>query len=267
VPTLTVPRASSTGAYSASWTSVSNATHYELSEQVGGGSWAVIQDTSALSKAISGKANGSYGYRLRACNGSGASYCSAYTATSTISVSIPATPAVPTLTVPATSSTGSYTASWTTVSNATHYELSELVGSTWTVIQDTSATSKALSGKGNGSYGYRVRACNGSGTGNCSAYTATSTITVSIPVTIPGVPTMGGSKTLIDPDTKPVQYDVYLYWSAQAGATYYDLKKNTYIEYTGPDTEYTTIGVGVLSYQVRACNSAGCSAYSAAFSP
>ncbi|MDG6348790.1 hypothetical protein QAA18_08590, partial [Luteimonas sp. 8-5] len=52
VPTLTLPTSSATGSYTASWSSSTGATHYELSEKVGTGSWSVIQDTSATSRAI-----------------------------------------------------------------------------------------------------------------------------------------------------------------------------------------------------------------------
>ncbi|MDG6348789.1 hypothetical protein QAA18_08585, partial [Luteimonas sp. 8-5] len=106
-----------------------------------------------------------------------------YSTTKTITVTIPPpTPPVPTLTLPTSSTTGSYTASWTSATGATHYELSEKVGTgSWSVIQDTSATSRAISGKTDGSYSYRVRACAGTGTGNCSGYSTTKTITVTIP--------------------------------------------------------------------------------------
>src|SRR5690606_20541703 len=55
--TLTLPTSSSTGSYTVSWTSSSGATHYELSEQVGSGSWSVIQDTSVRSRANTSKTN------------------------------------------------------------------------------------------------------------------------------------------------------------------------------------------------------------------
>src|SRR5690606_34246928 len=135
------------------------------------------------SRNISGKTNGSYSYRVRACAGTGTGNCSAYSATGTITVAIPPpTPDVPTLTLPTSSTTGSYTASWTSSTGATHYELSEQIGSgSWSVIQDTSALSRNITGKTDGSYSYRVRACAGTGTGNCSAYSATRMITVAIP--------------------------------------------------------------------------------------
>src|SRR3546814_4384213 len=41
---------------------------YTLQEKVGSGSWATAYSGTAQSKAYSGKASGSYGYRIRACN-------------------------------------------------------------------------------------------------------------------------------------------------------------------------------------------------------
>jgi hypothetical protein len=153
VPSLTVPSTSNTGSYSTSWTTSNGATHYELIERIGSGGWSVIQDTSATAMSLSGKANGTYGYQVRACAGPGTGNCSGYSATSTITVTLP--PAAPTLTVPSTSITGSYSASWSTSSGATHYELSEQVGAgSWSVIQDTSATSMSFSVKHDGIYGH-----------------------------------------------------------------------------------------------------------------
>src|SRR5690606_25540269 len=109
------------------------------SEKVGSGSWSVLQDTSATSKGLGGRPDGSYSYRVRACKASGTGNCSAYSSAKAIAVAL--TPVVPSLTVPASSQTGSYSVSWSTSSGATHYELSEKVGSGgWSVVQDTSST-------------------------------------------------------------------------------------------------------------------------------
>src|SRR5690606_11748691 len=148
VPTLTLDSSSSTGNYPVLWTSSSGATHYELGERVGSGSWSVIQDLAATSRAITGKTDGSYSYRVRACQGSGTGNCSAYSDTKTITVAIPPpTPDVPTLTLPTSSTTGSYTASWTSSTGATPYEPSAQVGgASWSVVQDLAATSRAITG-------------------------------------------------------------------------------------------------------------------------
>src|SRR5690606_19773390 len=218
VPTLTLDSSSSTGNYPVLWTSSSGATHYELGERVGSGSWSVIQDLAATSRAITGKTDGSYSYRVRACQGSGTGNCSAYSDTKTITVAIPPpTPPVPTLTLPTSSTTGSYTASWTTATGATHYELGERIGSgSWTVIQDTSALSRNISGKTDGSYSYRVRACAGSGTGNRTSPTRRSSDPVALPPPPPPVPTL----------TLPTSSTTGSYtasWTSSSGATHYEL--------------------------------------------
>src|SRR3546814_14114545 len=60
---------------------------YTLQEKVGSGSWATAYSGTAQSKAYSGKASGSYGYRIRACNPAG---CTGYSATQTVqSVPVP----------------------------------------------------------------------------------------------------------------------------------------------------------------------------------
>ncbi|WP_081700034.1 hypothetical protein [Rhodanobacter sp. OR87] len=179
-PSLSVPASNNTGSYTVSWGAVSAATTYTLQEQVNGGSWTTIQATSATSRAISGKSNGTYGYHVQACNTGG---CGPWSATgSTVVLQPPA--AAPALSVPASSNTGSYTVSWGAVSTATTYTLQEQVnGGSWTTIQSSSATSLAISGKGSGTYGYHVQACNA---GGCGPWSATAAIVAAVPIAING---------------------------------------------------------------------------------
>ena len=72
-----------------------------------------------------GKITGSWGYRVRGCNVAG---CTAFTVEEEVVVTRPPTVA-PTLTVPTTNTTGSYTTSWTAVTHATSYELQERLNS------------------------------------------------------------------------------------------------------------------------------------------
>ena len=58
----------------------------------------------------------------------------------------------------------------------------QLNGGSWVTIQTGSATSKALSGKGNGSYGYQAQACNA---GGCGPWSSIGTTTVLLPPTAP----------------------------------------------------------------------------------
>ncbi len=344
--TITTPASSTTGSYSVSWGAVSTATSYTLQEQVNGGTWATIQTSSATSKAISGKGNGSYGYRVQACNVGGcagwsgikattvllkpaapgsisvpatssgsiavswsasstatsytlqqrlgtgswsnaytgaatssmrtvtasgsytyqvqacnASGCSAYKASSAVTVTIPPASA-PTLTVPATSSSGSYTTSWTAVTGATSYTLQERVGGgSWATIQASSARSKAISGKGNGSYGYRVQACNA---GGCGGWSSTKTITVALAPPAPtGVQVISFTIT-----NKFAGFKAQ--WNAVSAATSYNVRRvDTGVTvYTGSATSFVMYqGPQPLDYdqwydvQVRACNAAGCSGW------
>jgi YD repeat-containing protein len=81
VPVITLPASDTTGTYTVSWTAVNTATSYTLQEQQNGGVWTTVQATAATSFAVSGKANGNYGYRVQACTSGG---CAPFSAVSTI---------------------------------------------------------------------------------------------------------------------------------------------------------------------------------------
>src|SRR5690606_27511312 len=131
-PTLTTPASSSTGSYAVSWGTVAIATKYQVQERLDSGSWATIHNAAGNSKSISGKAAGAWGYRVRACS---PSTCGSWSAEKTVTVQLPPT-GVPTLTAPASSTTGTYALSWTAVAAATAYELEESVnGGTYAQIQ------------------------------------------------------------------------------------------------------------------------------------
>ena len=177
-PTLSAPGSSTSGSYTVSWGVVSAATSYILQEQVNGGTWTTIQNSSATSKAISGKGSGTYGYKAQACNAGG---CGPWSSTGTTTVLLPPSSA-PSLSVPGTNSTGSYTVSWGGVSGATSYTLQEQVnGGGWTTLQASGSTSRNISGKTSGTYGYRVQACNASG---CGPWSGVSSILAVVPAPI-----------------------------------------------------------------------------------
>ena len=245
-PSPSTPGNSATGAYMVSWTSVSGATSYRLDESVNGGAWSEIQNTSATSNASTGKASGSYSYRVRACNVAG---CGPYSATVATTVLLPPT-GTPSLSVPASSATGSYSVSWTGVAAASSYQLEEQAnGGGWALIQNDATTSRSISGKGTASYGYHVRGCNASG---CGPWSGVATISVTVP---PPMPTsLTGYADPIDSRMK----EFSLSWSDSPGATYYELR-STVAHYSGPSTYYDFTGVGTKTFSVRACNSAGCS--------
>ena len=287
-PSLTVP-ATSSGSIAVSWAASATATSYTLQQRLGTGSWSTVYTGAATSSTRTVTASGSYTYQVQACNASG---CSAYKASSAVTVTIPPATA-PSLTVPASSSTGNYTVSWAGVSGATSYTLQEQVnGGSWATIQTSSATSKALSGKGNGSYGYHVQACN---VGGCGPWSSTGTTTVTL---IPTPPTglsgtiwvfSGGALASANttdgvdgtsakttsamlPNVPPDTYELDASWSASTGATSYELqycRSGICATKTTTNQAIDAIPVNGTNYtiSVRACNVAGCSAYSTTVTP
>jgi hypothetical protein len=183
---ITVPASNTTGAYTVSWGAASGVvTRYELEESTSSSFTTATLKYSgtALSYAVSGKASGTYYYRVRACNDSG---CSSYVAGANgVVVTLPTAPGVPaSITVPsrvnpATAFTVSWGASSGTVS---YYELQDgyttslfppILPTTWGTIYTGLNRSLPIAGKAAGTkVAYRVRACNSVG---CSGY-RTSTI-------------------------------------------------------------------------------------------
>jgi YD repeat-containing protein len=172
-PSISVPGTSNNGAYTVSWTGVGGAATYNLQEQVNGGGFVTLQNIAATSRAISGKGNGTYGYRVQACNAGG---CGPFSGTANTTVTlIPAVPANLTTTYQLPTSKGKYTISWSASSTATRYELQESTnGSTYTVIWTGPETSKLYTRAATQQmFYYQVRACNASG---CSAWSARTSI-------------------------------------------------------------------------------------------
>jgi len=250
-----VPATNSTGAYTVSWSAVTSATKYRLEEQTNGsGSWVTVQDTGAGSWSVTGKANGSYSYRVTAHNSAG----DGPTGQSS-SVSVVLTPtSAPVLSVPATNNTGAYTLSWNAVSNATSYTLQESVnGSAWSTLPSTGSTSWSTSGRGSATYSYRAQACSSSGCGPMSSIAQT---VVTLPPT--GVPSLSAPGT-----NYTGSYTVS--WTAVAAATSYELDEQvngggwTAVQNIGA-TSWAAVGRGTATYgyRVRACNAGGCAGFS-----
>ncbi|EIL88051.1 hypothetical protein UU7_17222, partial [Rhodanobacter spathiphylli B39] len=127
-----------------SWGDSANAARYELEQSVDGGTWTAAYTGAGLSQAMQQTANGSYAYRVKACNVVG---CSGYLTSTPVVVTLPPT-AAPTLSAPATNSTGTYTVSWTGVADAATYLLEEQVdGGSWTTQQNTGAISETFTDK------------------------------------------------------------------------------------------------------------------------
>ena len=255
-PTLTAPSSSVGGHFALTWTASISADSYVLEQSTNGGAWTLLYSGIATNAATGAMSPGTYGYRVKACNSVG---CSAYSAVQTVEVIAPPISA-PTLTVPANGYGGSYTVSWSTVSGAARYELEEnLNAGTWTNIVNSSATSVTRNSLPAGTYGYRVRACNVAG---CSNFSSTALVEVlyapsSAPVlTVPG--TVSTTSLSIS-------------WSAVATADRYEVLSSfnggtSTLVYNGAGTSasFSGLSAGTYSYQVRACNAAGCGPYSPA---
>lgn len=75
LPPLSISYASKDhdGSFSVSWSKVSTATSYELQQRFGSGSWSTVYTGSSTSAWMSGRADGTYYYRVIACRGSSCS--------------------------------------------------------------------------------------------------------------------------------------------------------------------------------------------------
>jgi YD repeat-containing protein len=256
---ITIP-ATSSGSVAVSWAASITATSYTLQHaNYGITGWSTIYTGSATGYTSHETVSGAWIYQVQACNAGG---CSTYKVTSGGALVTIAPASAPSLTVPTTSYTGSYTVSWGGVTGATSYTLQEQVnGGSWATIQATSATSKALSGKGSGTYGYLVKGCNVSGCGP----SGTKTVVVT---RIPAVPA-----SISAPSSEPYPAGSWtVSWAAVGGATSYTLQRtNTATSavvaaYSGSatstiDGHSLLLVPGSYVYAVKACNVAGCSGW------
>lgn len=250
---VSVPTTALNGNYSVTWTAVTGAATYRLQEQIGSGAWATVQETAARSWAVSGKATGSYGYRVYACNPAG---CGAVSATARTTVLYPPASA-PGISAPGQSLGGAYTVSWNALAATTRYGLEESVnGGGWTMVASITGTSQAFSGKGTGTYAYRVRGGNDAGWG---AYSGTATVSVIQP---PGAPGLSGPASTGNGSAT-------LSWNGVAMAANYVLEQSVNgggwgVVQNDGCTQSTRNGLGfaTYTYRVKACNAAGCSGYS-----
>lgn len=176
------------GSYSISWgASSGSVTAYELYRSTNASfSGAVrVYSGSTRNVTLSGRGNGTYYYRVRACNTT--AVCSGFrTGGNAITVTVP--PSVPpSISVPSSSTTGNYSISWGASSGTlTTYQLFEATNASFTgAVQVYSGTARsfAFSGRDSGTYYYRVRACNG--TAACSGYrTGTTALSVNVPIQV-----------------------------------------------------------------------------------
>lgn len=247
----------STGTIQVTWTASDTATQYVLQEKINGGGWNSVYTGSATRASLIANGTGGHTYQVQACNAGG---CSGFTVSATLLVTI--TPAsAPALSVPSSSSTGSYTVSWTSVSNAESYDLQQSSdGGTWSTVKRGAVTSVSITGMGSGNYSYRVFAC-ASGCGPSSAIKS-----IAVTVALPGTP----SAPRVDLSGPSYRTIASLTWDATGGATSYSVEKHaadgtTTVFYEGPNTSFAKLdnSASTSGYRVKACNATGCSPYGA----
>lgn len=254
VPTLSTPAASSTGGYTLSWTAVSGSTSYVLQELMSGGSWSVVTSGAARSWNVSGQVDGSYSYRVQACNATG---CGAWSNVGITTVTHPPASA-PVLSAPVKSTTGSFTLSWTTVSGASSYTLQEQVnGGSWVTVQVAAATGWGTTGRASGNYGYRVQACN---VGGCGPWSSVGIVTVALPP---------GSAPVLSVPSNSSTGSYTVSWTGVTSASTYTLQEQVNgggwaTVQSIAATSWATSGKasGNYGYKVQACNANGCGPWS-----
>jgi hypothetical protein len=256
--------ATSTGNYTVSWT---DSTQFPLRaylyERFNGGSATKLTVTGTGSRAFINKSAGTWGYQLEICHWEaelGREMCNPKSPEATVVVSTVPVPGTPSsLTATPAESTGAFSLTWSPVAGTVTYALEQRVSSTGSfVVIDSSATSPTALTRGDGFYGYRVRACLGTA---CGGYSNVATVTVLGP---PGVPGSLGPNA-----TTGTAYTVS--WGASTGTVArYELDERVgtgsfHVVHSGTTRtkSFTDRDEAVYEYRVRACNDAGCSAYTA----
>ncbi|MBY6212820.1 hypothetical protein KUV95_14780 [Microbulbifer agarilyticus] len=254
-----VPATDGNGAFTVSWGASSGTVDsYELYQQKDSGSWSKIYTGTGTSKAVSGLADGTYAFRVRAYNTESTytTYSGYRTSGSVIVANAPGTPASLSG-IPATDDDGGYTVSWGVSSGTVDgYQLQQqLNGGSWATIYSGTGQSKAVSGLEDGTYKFRVRAFN-----THSTYTAYGSFRTSgesivgikpgYPATISGVPGTDNNGAFT------------ISWSASGGIVDgYELQQqknggnwsNIYTG-TGLSKAVSGLGDGTYSFRVRAYN-------------
>lgn len=250
------PNPSGNGDYTVSWTPVSGAQSHKLYESTNGGAtWGFPMSLpgSVNSKSFTGKAAGSYLYKLYSCwqwIPPGQMYaetqCGYVNGTTTVTVR----PPVPTgLDGPSIDYNGDFTVSWNTAPGFTSQLRERLDSGTWSTVHSGSAESDFRPNRTPGTWRYGVRACLGS---NCSTWSSS--------ITVP-VPTPPSAPTGLDGPSTDYNGAFTMSWNSSSGATSYRLYEvrpdSTTSTYTLSSTSQGISGKleapGTYSYRVKGC--------------
>ena len=161
------PSVSTNGAYTVTWTDTSGGVvRAYLAASTNGGAWAKTTVTGTLSKAFTGKAVGTYAYKVQIYLYDAELKKELFdheTNVATVQVTTLAAPGAPgPLTGPARSESGAYSLAWGAASGTvTRYELTE----NGVNVYSGTALAAALTGRKDGGFTYQARACNAAGCG------------------------------------------------------------------------------------------------------
>ncbi|MDX2349628.1 MAG: RHS repeat-associated core domain-containing protein [Porticoccus sp.] len=254
----TSPVADNDGAFTVNWgTASGTVTSYKLEQQVNGGSWSQIYSGTSRSKAFSGLADGSYKYRVKACNSIG---CSAYRTASAYVVTSPTSSTTSAI----HSIRKSHKIDWAAATGSFDaYQLYQKINDAhWTQVYEGLGLSATFTDLADGHYQYWVRACNTEG-GNttCSGYQASDRLTLSYidtptDLTVPSGDADGAYTISWQPGQgTATSYTLQEQLNGGAWTTVQDTVGTTYSTSGKTNNQY--------SYQVRGCNAGGCTDYSA----
>lgn len=252
--TLSGPTNNANGTYTLSWQPIAGVTGYNLQESVNDATWTTVSASAVGSWSTSGRATGTYGYRVQACASGG---CAPFGPTWTVTVLLP--PPVPASAAASAPIVGPVSLHWATSATAARYLVIQQVnGGTWTTVYDGPGTDATFGTPVSGSYAYQVQACNASG---CSGYRASNAVNIVLPPT--AAPGIGGGGI-----NHTGAYAIS--WTGVPAAAVYNLYESVngagwQLIQSNASGSWGTAGRsdGTYAYQVQACNAGGCGPMSA----
>lgn len=252
------------GSFQIAWSQSTGTASYQLDESFNGGAWSRAYEGAGVFAMLSGRQTGQYRYRAQACGEGG---CSAPSEIRTVSVTV-APNIAPDLSVPASSTSGSYSVSWNALEHVAHYQLYERQpGGGLNHVHSTEAAIFGAGGRWTGRWGYAVQACNRAG---CGPLSRERIIDVLLP---PQVPAFTTGARVANRGISSTAFSCYVNWSAVANVDRYEVRDDVGGLATVPPSQLKLetkrqIGgfpktlVCSTRLEIRACNAAGCSGWS-----